>query len=184
MTSDVDDATTRARDAEWRGLIKDVRAVFGGSLSYAAHWDKEAFAITFWDALDVIGISAYFPLDARDDASVDELVQAWGPHKAKLATLAAAHPDKPLVFLELGFRAVKGTHRTPWATGAGVADNDAQARAYDATARALADAPWWRGALLWKSFTDPDLADEGGDGTSYSFLDRPAGAVIRQWFRR
>lgn len=184
MTSDVDPVQARAIDAEWRGLISDVRAVFGGSLSYAAHWDKEAFAITFWDALDAIGISAYFPLDAPDDADVDALARAWAPHKDKLAALASAHKDKPLVFLELGFRAVKGTHRTPWATDAGVADNDAQARAYEATARALADAPWWRGALLWKSFTDPDLADEGGDGTSYSFIGRPAGAVIRTWFRR
>jgi hypothetical protein len=184
MTTSPEATQQAALDAEWRALIRDVRAVYAGSLSYAAHWDQEAFALPFWDALDVIGVSAYFPLQAPDDAPVDDLVAAWAPHQAKLATLAAAHPEKPLVFLELGFRAVRGSHRAPWSLDAGVVDDAAQARAYEATARVFADKPWWRGALLWKSFTDPSLADERGDGRSYSFLDRPSRAVVEAWFRR
>ena len=189
MTTSTDATTQQRQDAEWRSLINDVRAVFGGSVTYAAHWSDEAFALTFWDALDLVGVSAYFPLDAPlhtdgDDASVDELAAAWAPHTAKLAALAAAHPQQPLVFLELGFRAVRGNHRTPWSTDnrGAVRDDDEQARAYAATARVLQQAPWWRGALLWKTFTDPALADEEGDGTSYSFTDRKAATVIKTWF--
>lgn len=189
MTTSTNPTTQQRQDAEWRGLIHDVRAVFSGSVTYAAHWSDEAFALTFWDALDLVGVSAYFPLDAPlradgGDASVDELAAAWAPHAAKLAALAAAHPQQPLVFLELGFRAVRGNHRTPWSTDnrGAVRDDDEQARAYEATARVLQQAPWWRGALLWKTFTDPALADEDGDGTSYSFTDRKAATVIKAWF--
>ena len=168
---------------EWRGLVVDVRKVYRGKLTYAAHWDQEAFAIDFWDALDVIGVSAYFPLDAPDDADVDLLVKAWAPHKAKLAALAARYPGKPLVFLEVGFRGVRGAHRTPWVMSGGTVDESEQARCYQATFAALHDAPWFRGVMFWKTFTDQHMADEDDDGSSYSFVGKPAGDVVRAWFR-
>ena len=46
---------------DWRLIIATVRRYFEGTLTYAANWtDYEK--VPFWDALDVIGIQAYFPL--------------------------------------------------------------------------------------------------------------------------
>ena len=168
---------------EWRALIHDVRAFYAGPLTYAGHWQTEAFEIKFWDELDAIGVSAWFPLAAPDDASVEELTAAWAPHRKRLDALAARFLGKPIVFLELGFRSVKGAWRTPWEAAGGVVDEQAPARAFEATRRALQGASWWRGALLWKSFTDPGLAEESGDGVSYAFEGKPAGTVIRAWFQ-
>ena len=55
---------TREYPDEWRALIRDVRDIFPGHVTYAAHWESEYEAIEFWDDLDSIGISSYFPLDA------------------------------------------------------------------------------------------------------------------------
>ena len=48
------------READWRQLIKDVRAVYSGKLIYSANWYEEYEGIKFWDALDAIGVQAYF----------------------------------------------------------------------------------------------------------------------------
>ena len=74
---------------EWRQLIHDVRQVYDGPVTYAAHWDKEFSRIAFWDALDVIGINAYFPLDAPENATLQQLVAAWQPNRRRIAALAA-----------------------------------------------------------------------------------------------
>ncbi len=52
--------------SSWRDLIAQVRTVYSGSLAYAANWGTgladEKNRITFWDALDIVGIDAYYPL--------------------------------------------------------------------------------------------------------------------------
>jgi hypothetical protein len=172
---------TTKHPQDWRALIREVRGVYHGKLTYAAHWETEYKAIDFWDELDAIGISAYFPLPVGDDASVDELVQAWSPYKRDLAA-AYARYGKPVVFLELGYRPATGAYREPWLHAGGAPDPMIQARAYDAVFRAFADEPWWHGLFIWKAFTDSARNEESRESTGFSFRHRPAEDVIRKWF--
>src|SRR5262245_25237851 len=55
--------TTR-HSREWRRIIAHVRTVYHGPLTYCANWNDEAERLEFWDALDFIGIQAYYPLAA------------------------------------------------------------------------------------------------------------------------
>ncbi len=174
--------TTRHPD-DWRILIREVKKIYNGKLTYAAHWDQEFNAITFWDDLDAIGISAYFPLDAPDDATVDQLVEAWGPHKEKITRVHERH-NKPVVFLEIGYRPATGTYRGPWLDRGGTADPMIQARAYEALFQTYADETWWHGLFIWKVFTDAQSHDRHGEGPGYSFRNRPAERVIQQWFTK
>ena len=48
-------------DARWRKIIAAVRQVYHGKLTYGGNWDSFQ-EVTFWDALDYIGVLAYFPL--------------------------------------------------------------------------------------------------------------------------
>jgi hypothetical protein len=50
-----------AREKEWRRVIAAVRGVTSARLTYAANFDAYQ-RVAFWDALDAIGIQAYFPL--------------------------------------------------------------------------------------------------------------------------
>lgn len=167
---------TGAHPDEWRALIADVRDVYAGELTYAAHWHEEVDAVAFWDALDFVGVAAYFPLDAPAGATEAQLVKAWQPHAARLARLAA-RTGKRVVFMEVGYRPVSDTHVEPWRYDGGERDEAAQARAYGAMFRALGDERWWGGAYLWKTFTDPGRRREG-----FVFRGLEAEGVVKDWF--
>ncbi len=51
----------RLLEAGWRRLAAAARELYSGELTYAANFDQYA-AVGFWDAFDLIGINAYFPL--------------------------------------------------------------------------------------------------------------------------
>src|SRR3954453_877867 len=70
--------TLSSDEGRWRALIAEVRAHFSGELTYAANYD-EFSRVPFWDALDYIGIDAYFGLadDADPAPSADALTAAW-----------------------------------------------------------------------------------------------------------
>ncbi len=46
---------------DWEELIRDVRGVYAGKLTYAANW-YDFMLVTFWGSLDYVGIDAYFPV--------------------------------------------------------------------------------------------------------------------------
>ena len=49
------------RPQYWSNLIKEIKKVYKGKLTYAANWD-EFKRTPFWSDLDYIGIDAYFPV--------------------------------------------------------------------------------------------------------------------------
>ncbi len=74
----------------WRALILKLRDDFSGVLSYSANWDH-AHAVQFWDALDEVGLTAYFPLTSRDEpSSVESLTRAWRAPRAAIEDLRGA----------------------------------------------------------------------------------------------
>jgi len=68
---------TTGRVQQWRALIERIRVLFDGELVYAANWDHYT-AITWWDALDHVGVDAYFPLATSTSPTEAELVASWG----------------------------------------------------------------------------------------------------------
>lgn len=168
---------------EWEGLIKKIRTVYAGPLTYAAHWQSEFQDIVFWPLLDFIGVNVYFPLEAPEEASVDELVKAWQPHRRRLAEVARA-VGKPVLFMEMGYRPVLGTHRKPWEYRGGVFNPAAQVRAYEAMFSAFGSDRWWKGVYVWKAFTDPDMGDRHLRERGFAFRGLPAESVLRRWFSR
>lgn len=99
-------------EARWRTLIARVRAIYSGPITYGANFD-EVFAVPFWDALDWIGVSAYFPLSPSTHPTREELVAAWQPIALQLEELAAKH-GKPVLFTEIGYRSASGAAWRQW----------------------------------------------------------------------
>src|SRR5690606_4276638 len=52
---------TTERASSFAGVIREVRRVFPGLLTYAANWD-DVHDTVIWGELDVIGVNAFFPL--------------------------------------------------------------------------------------------------------------------------
>lgn len=169
---------TLHREREWRQLIRAVRLVFPGPLTYAANWWDDAERVGFWDALDFIGVDAYYPLAATAEASPEALRRGAREVGEKLAALAARH-GKPLVLTEVGFAAREAAWVQPHEEG-GVHAPEDQATAYAALFDGLGRPPWLAGLFVWKAFSF------GHQQTSpipdFRFLGRPAEAVIRDYF--
>jgi hypothetical protein len=173
--------TLSGDEARWRSLIADVRQHFAGKLTYAANYDEFA-RVPFWDALDYIGVDAYFGLaDDSDPApSVDALTSAW-TQRGILASIAAvsARVGKQVVFTEVGYRAIHGTavHPNIW-NSVDETDTAAQARAYEAFYRATAGQPWMAGLFWWEVNSDEWWVQD------YSPLAKPAEQVMVDWNAR
>lgn len=98
---------------EWFDILKEVRSVYRGQITYAANWDRLA-AVPFWDQLDVIGVQAYFPLSGEDAPPLAALQQGWEGHLAELRTLSESLGGKPVLFAEIGYNAARNAAREPW----------------------------------------------------------------------
>ncbi len=71
------------RPAFWSAIIAQVRQMYCGPLTYSANWDNWE-AVLFWQHLDHIGLSAYFPLVEADRLQVEQLKATWMPHVQRL----------------------------------------------------------------------------------------------------
>ncbi|GAC1604186.1 MAG: hypothetical protein NVS3B25_33310 [Hymenobacter sp.] len=177
--------TGRAHEAAWRDVIRQVRQVYHGPLTYAANYD-EYQQIPFWDALDYIGIQAYFPLSTQASPSLATLVAGWQPHLKALAQLQKK-VGKPVIFTEIGYKTTADAANEPWkwptrAETLPPADGDTQARCYEAMFRACWGLPWLKGMFIWKWY--PGLTADGSARRHADFTPqhKPAEAVLARWY--
>lgn len=153
---------TERREADWRNLIAAVRAVYTGTLTYNCDKYSEDH-VPFWDALDAICSSGYYPIDdlPRQMDRIEQVVRRYG---------------KPFFFAEAGCMRIAGSARCPndW-TLQGAPDEEEQDRWYQALFAAAADRPWFGGIGLW------DWPLDAAHDSAYSFCQAPALGTIRQW---
>lgn len=145
-----------AYEAEWRTIIAAVRARYAGPLTYAANWTDYG-RVPFWDALDAIGVQAYFPLvKSADGVPTDAaLDRAWDGVLAQLRT-ESERVGKPVVFTELGYNLSSRAAVEPWAYDRGGDDAEAvQEACFRSAVRAMDREPAVVGAFLWKWFPGP-----------------------------
>ncbi len=175
---------TAHREAEWRDTISMVREVFPGWITYAANWD-DYDRVPWWDAVDLIGIQAYFELGDPGTAPPAErrarLGAAWQPIKQRLASLSE-DTGKRIAFTEIGYKSHSGATAFPWKWEIeGVQDISLQSAAYEAAFEAFWNEPWFAGFYWWK------WRPAGALGRDYERdfqpQGKPAEAVLRRHYR-
>jgi hypothetical protein len=172
-------ATTHQAD-DWQAVIEGIHARYDGPITYASNHSGEETSITWWDAVDYIGVDAYYPLTDKNDPTLDELKIAWTPYVTTLANLAFAW-GKPIIFTEIGYRSLDGANRHPWDWQIeGTIDLQEQADAYQAVFESVYDQPWFAGMFWWQWGIDPF---EGGScDDAYTPHDKPAEDILRAWY--
>lgn len=147
---------TVGHEPQWRNLIATARAGTRAALTYAANWtDYER--VPFWDALDAIGVQAYFPLvDAGVARPVrSDLERGWRARMQALRAFADKH-HKHVVFTELGYNRSHTAALTPWESASDGPEALAlQTLCLDVALRAVEQEPRVVGAFLWKWFPPP-----------------------------
>ncbi len=173
---------TKGHTDAWRRIIRRVRAVYPGLLTYAADGNHEARHVGFWGELDVIGIDAYFDVGDATLPGGADLRLGWLPYVAWMKALAEQH-GKPIVFTEAGYPSVVGATRKPWKwpDGSEQIDTALQAQAYDALMRVCTAGDWCRGVYWWKYYEK----DERGTSHAHDYDPRGklAEAVLRRWYQ-
>ena len=61
---------------KWNKVVRSVRDVYSGLLTYAANWDNYE-NVCLWDMVDIVGIDAYFPTSMRRNPSLEKLKKGW-----------------------------------------------------------------------------------------------------------
>lgn len=166
-------------EAEWRRIIAKVRSIYSGPITYGANFD-EFERVGFWDAVDWIGVSAYFPLVDAAQPTKEQLVKAWQPIVRRLAALSRKY-DKLVLFTEIGYRSAEGAAWRQWELPRTAPLNlDVQRAAYEAFFEAVWPQPWMAGAYPWKWFSSPNHS--GPRSSDYEVENKPAAEVIRRHY--
>jgi len=170
---------TTARE-EWFDIIKDVRNNFSGALTYAADWSNYQ-NVTFWQALDFIGIDAYFELTDKNNPTLEEIMEAWKKWKPDIEQMHNL-TGKPIVFTEIGYRSIDGCNMQPWNwRRQGKIDLQEQADCYEAAFRMFYNEPWFYGFYWWMWEPDPSIG--GADDDNYTPYKKPAENVLKAYYK-
>lgn len=161
----------------WREVIDRIRlAAPELELLYSANWDHFE-PVSFWDLVDVVGLTAYWELTRDSEASIDALALAWTPVKTHLERFSKGL-GRPLVITEIGYPSQDGGTVWPWdQTRKAKIDLEEQRRGYEAFVRAWSDVPFLRGVYFWNWF-----GFGGPEDGDYTPRNKPAAEVIRRWF--
>lgn len=172
----------KERPEYWSKLIREIRSIYHGKITYAANWDNYQ-NIQFWDELDYIGIDAYFPLSDAQSPTVKEIKEGWQNPLDEIEHFNTSF-NKPVLFTEFGFQSIDYNASGHWKYKQDTlnVNLDAQAHAYEGTYLALEERKWFAGGFLWKWHTWHDKY--GGPACKrFTPQNKPAQHVIARWYK-
>ncbi|MCI2228827.1 glycoside hydrolase [Polaribacter sp. MSW13] len=170
------------RPEYWKELIRNIKKVYKGKLTYAANWD-EFKRVTFWEQLDFIGVDAYFPLSDKKTPSVEDFELGWKLHKEEITKIQQQF-NKPVLFTEFGYRSIDFNGKKPWEANRveGSVNLEAQANGLQAIYNQFWKEDWFAGGFVWKWFHKHDGV--GGDKNNrFTPQNKPAEILLQKLFK-
>lgn len=168
---------TTHREKEWRDLIASTRLFYPGLVTYSGNWYGDLEGVAFWDATDLIGIDAYYPLAGSPEAARSELEQGARGIAERLSAASRRH-GKPVLLTEVGFASRRAAWVAPHDEKGEYSEED-QALAYEVLFQALGRPRWLAGTFVWKAFS----GETGSRGRpDFGFLGRRAEEAVRRYY--
>ena len=159
---------TSTRESDWRNVISEIRKVYSGKLIYAANF-TEFEHVKFWDALDYIGIQAYFPLSTKENPSLSDLKSGWKKNIPRIDKIVRKY-QIPVMFTEIGYVNTVDAAIEPWVwpneRKETELSEEIQAICYEAFFETAWKESWMAGVFFWKWYPDgrhrnPDFTPQG-----------------------
>jgi hypothetical protein len=177
--------SVQKRPLFWRNLIAKIRKVYQGKMTYASNWDEYTI-VPFWDALDYVGVNAYFPLLSDKNPSVVALQIAWENPLLTLAAFAKSQ-QKQVLFTEFGYMSLDECASASWEVEAKkdklTINEQAQANALEALLATFSAQPWWQGGFLWKWFPNMQ-GHEGYPEKDYTPQGKKSAISIKKYYEK
>lgn len=157
------------REAEWRKLIADIRSEFDGLVSY--NTDKyQEHNVKWWDAVDVISSSGYYPLEDWENQldRIEAVVKKF---------------QKPFFFAEAGCMSIVDSNKVPndWAVQ-GEADAKGQADWYEAMFEACLKRDWVKGMAFWSWSSHLYTKNDALKRKDYEIYAKPAEKIVKKYY--
>lgn len=157
------------REAEWRKLIADIRSEFDGLVSY--NTDKyQEHNVKWWDAVDVISSSGYYPLEDWENQldRIEAVVKKF---------------QKPFFFAEAGCMSIVSSNKAPndW-TVQGEADAKGQADWYEAMFEACLKRDWVNGMAFWSWNSHLYTKNAALKRKDYEIYAKPAEKIVKKYY--
>lgn len=163
---------------KWLSLIKEIKTIYKGKLTYAANWDDDLEFASFWTEMDYIGIQGYYPLTKNKSPTLEEIKKGWDKHLIKLRSISEKF-NKKILFTELGYRADASATIQPWAWGSFFErlylkkSDKTQLLAYQALYEKTWDKPWFAGTFPWE-----------WNSSDFPVYGKPAQNIIAIWYAK
>lgn len=168
------ESTWKANPLFFEQLIKDIKKVYSGSITYAANWD-EYHRFPFWNNLDFIGIDAYFPISEKHPKD------SWKKWNLEIKTLSDSL-NKQVIFTEIGYTSSSNNLEEPWVHNRDKKGNVvAQLKAYEYFFTHTWSQTWLEGIFIWKWFCDAQYIDLKHSG--FSPQNKPAQFYLKTRFQ-
>ena len=144
----------------WLRIIAAVRKVYFGKLTYGANWG-EYESIKFWDALDYLGVLAYFPLTTVADPTVAQIAAGWEKRCAELEKFSGRNGGKQFLFVEIGYNECAHAAAEPWSfRGGGDHAAEVQEHCVEAALALTGKHRFLAGMFFWKWFPELPMHED------------------------
>jgi len=144
----------------WLKIIAAVRQVYFGKLTYGANWG-DYDSIKFWDALDYLGVLAYFPLTKAAHPTADDIRSGWEKRCTELERFSQRNGGKQFIFIEVGYNESARAAAEPWSfeTG-GEGASEIQKRCVEGALSLTGKHLFLAGMFFWKWFPELPMHEE------------------------
>jgi len=166
----------------WRGLIARVRKTYKGYLIYSANWDHYR-PVSWWDAIDIIGMTTYYDLTGDKQATVDLLTKSWKPIRQEVLAWQKTI-GRPILFTEVGWPNQITCAQYPWdyTRNPDKPDPKAQANCFEAFFGTWIKEPSVAGFLVWEWRNYPGQVLDPNKDTGYVPCGKPAMEIIEKYY--
>jgi hypothetical protein len=176
---------TERKETYWRELIRQVREVYHGPVTYNTNHGQED-QVAWFDALDYIGTSAYYKVGKKPLDSTENMVAEWEKVRTNLSLLSQKL-EKKIIFMEIGCRSAEGCAMMPWdfMHRELPRSEEEQARFYDSCMQVFGKEEWFAGVFWWDWSTEIYETQEAADADrGFNIHRKQAETILKGWYEK
>ena len=177
--------STEVKEEYWRKTISLVRNVYSGPLVYNTNHGKEDKA-AWYDEIDYLGTSAYYPVADKAGASKEEMVTVWEGIADQLEKISE-RLGKKVIFMEIGCRSALGCAQMPWdfMHQEFPFSEEEQSNFYASSLEVMSKREWFMGYFWWDWSTHIyETREQALTDTGFNIHYKKAEQVLRDWYQR